>query len=131
MKKCGRCGEVKDYSEFNKDRYTKTGLRSQCKECMKSERIALSDHYKKWRESPDKKEWYRKYRADRYEKDKVKISARNKARQLPRPDACEQCFSAVKVEAHHCDYSKPLDVMWLCAACHNAWHRENGEGLNG
>lgn len=28
-----------------------------------------------------------------------------------------------KTEAHHCDYSKPLEVMWLCKAHHVAWHR--------
>ena len=34
-KKCGRCGEIKDLSEFNKDIYTSTKLTSLCKECVK------------------------------------------------------------------------------------------------
>lgn len=25
--------------------------------------------------------------------------------------------------AHHCDYSKPLEVTWMCTKHHNAWHR--------
>lgn len=33
-----------------------------------------------------------------------------------------QCGST-KTEAHHHDYSKPLDVRWLCRACHQAAHR--------
>lgn len=35
---------------------------------------------------------------------------------------CQIC-NQVRSEAHHCDYSQPLDVMWLCAVHHRAWHR--------
>jgi hypothetical protein len=31
---------------------------------------------------------------------------------------CKEC-GAKKSQAHHEDYSKPLDVEWLCVACHN------------
>lgn len=24
---------------------------------------------------------------------------------------------------HHCDYSKPFEIQWLCKKHHNAWHR--------
>lgn len=37
---------------------------------------------------------------------------------------CERC-SEIKSQAHHDDYGKPLDVRWLCAACHRAWHKSN------
>lgn len=36
---------------------------------------------------------------------------------------CEHCGRADRVQAHHPDYSKPLDVMWLCLWCHWAEHR--------
>jgi hypothetical protein len=35
--------------------------------------------------------------------------------------ACEACGTE-KAHAHHDDYSKPLDVRWLCRPCHTAHH---------
>ena len=43
---------------------------------------------------------------------------------------CEVC-GEIRVEAHHDDYNKPLEVRWLCIRHHNQWHTENGEGANG
>lgn len=34
---------------------------------------------------------------------------------------CEKC-GATNVEAHHDDYSKPLDVRWWCESCHKQHH---------
>lgn len=36
---------------------------------------------------------------------------------------CRICGNNTKVEAHHDDYSRPLDVEWLCETHHKAWHR--------
>lgn len=35
---------------------------------------------------------------------------------------CAIC-NAERAQAHHCDYSKPYDVTWLCHEHHIAWHR--------
>lgn len=34
---------------------------------------------------------------------------------------CESC-GAWDVEMHHTDYSKPLEIEWLCTTCHLAEH---------
>lgn len=45
---------------------------------------------------------------------------------LTKPDTCEDCGEPTKsrdLHGHHEDYSKPLDVEWLCATCHGKRHR--------
>jgi hypothetical protein len=42
---------------------------------------------------------------------------------LQRPPACHRCrLETSDLEAHHPDYSRPLDVRWLCPACHAIVH---------
>ncbi len=35
---------------------------------------------------------------------------------------CEICAETKDIEGHHFDYSKPLDVIWLCTVHHKAVH---------
>lgn len=42
---------------------------------------------------------------------------------LTRPGECSHCDEACKPQAHHHDYSKPLDVTWLCTGCHGESHQ--------
>lgn len=51
---------------------------------------------------------------------------------LVRPKTCQQCGGSKihkngvsSIQAHHCDYNKPLDVLWLCQKCHFEWHKHN------
>jgi len=44
--------------------------------------------------------------------------ARGKVKRLP----CEQC-GKTPADAHHPDYAKPLDVVWLCRQHHMDLHR--------
>ena len=51
---------------------------------------------------------------------------------LIRPVKCSKCNNTQEfkdgrngIQAHHCDYDKPLEVEWLCQKCHHNWHKEN------
>lgn len=41
-------------------------------------------------------------------------------------EPCEKC-GAERADAHHDDYSKPLEVRWLCRQHHMDYHREKRE----
>lgn len=64
----------------------------------------------------------------RTEPDPVKRAARvavgNALRdgKLIRPAICDVCSQPSPVHGHHDDYSKPLDVIWCCTACHALIH---------
>ncbi len=40
---------------------------------------------------------------------------------------CATCRCG-NVEAHHQDYTKPLEVMWFCRRHHQLWHQMLNEG---
>jgi hypothetical protein len=51
--------------------------------------------------------------------------------EITRPDECSRCGTAYRfkdgrtaIQAHHPDYTKPLDVIWLCQRCHHEEHKE-------
>ena len=44
---------------------------------------------------------------------------------LLKPSDCSGCglpFASRHLQAHHPDYAKPLDVVWLCRWCHAKLH---------
>ncbi len=49
---------------------------------------------------------------------------------VKRPSLCEKCNQPPTGEkglhGHHDDYTKPLDVVWLCAKCHVQHHLSIG-----
>ena len=155
MKTCNTCGKKKTESEFYKRAASKDGLASKCKECQKEydKERANAPHRVKAREDYAKTDrgikarerararWANNNREKIYESTKLyreknpkkcrahgKVAYELKMGNLT-PKPCEVC-GAEKAVAHHDDYSKPLDVRWLCQAHHKQWHRDNGEGLN-
>lgn len=83
---------------------------------------------------------YRTSSAKWQAKNKVKLQCHKRVRiALARGDLikgpCETCGGLI-VDAHHDDYSKPLDVRWFCRPHHNAYHtrlravaKSTGRGL--
>ena len=148
MKTCSKCGLSKDIDEFGKDRATSDGLHRWCKVCnresakkwrranpeknksyieqwRKNNRDRINETSKKWcRANPEKIRQI-------YIKTKEKFPIRNDARKkvayaikmrrlIKHP--CQICNSTKNINAHHPDYSKPLEVIWLCSKHHAQVH---------
>ena len=146
IKTCFKCNKEKPLTEFYSHPGMADGHLNKCKECTREDTKLNRQrkHYyykeydrKRYCESDDRKERLRqhaktegyknikkrstlKYIANNPQKHKAHIAVRNaivsgKLTKCP----CEIC-GVSNVHAHHEDYSKPLDVIWLCPK-HHAW----------
>ena len=113
MKKCSLCNEEKDFSLFHKDKNTKTGCSTYCKSCKKLKDSSLVRTYCKSK----KNKWMKQFPERKKAHMKVYHAIKNGVL------IKEPCFiCGEKSEAHHPDYSRPLDVVWLCASHHRQAH---------
>lgn len=128
-KTCFKCQQEKMLTEFYKHPQMGDGYLNKCKECTKRDarvtRRKRSDYYRAYdrkRGNRQGAEYFEKYKAQQPEKYKAHVAAGNAIRdgRLIR-EPCFMCGTE-KVEAHHVDYSKPLDVIWLCPMCHKRIH---------
>ena len=133
MKECFKCGAERPLSDFYKHKGMKDGHLNKCKECTKQDtkarrlnpktREAVLE-YERQRGSRQTHEDTKEYREKWPEKYKARNAVSNAVRdgRLIKPDNCTECGDATRLEGHHDDYSKPLDVRWLCSPCHHQHH---------
>lgn len=131
-KVCFKCGVEKDLEDFYKHPQMYDGHLNKCKECAKKDarernvlRAEYVREYDKLRNNrPERKkhsvEHEKKWRKDNPEKYRAHCLLYNAIRdhRILRPNKCEICGKTCIPHGHHYDYSKPLDVIWMCAKCH-------------
>jgi len=44
---------------------------------------------------------------------------------IKKPHKCSMCGEEGNLVGHHEDYSKPIDVIWVCRRCHSKIHMKN------
>lgn len=140
MRNCKKCSATKPLDAFYKVRAGKETRDTTCKECRKAavlaKRHANIGHFRKYdrsRGSRTKRGYVKEWRT----RSRIKEQAHNRVTRalasgrISKPGSCEQCGTDNRsIHAHHDDYSKQLDVRWLCVACHQQWHAEHGEAKN-
>lgn len=95
--------------------------KKQCRKCInKRIRKYQKEYFKK---NPKKlKEIYKRRKIDKKKwraHSKVRIAIK---RGLLKKSPCVVCGTTYRVHGHHLDYSKPLEVVWLCSLHHCKTH---------
>ena len=151
-KQCKVCGESKPLSYFHRRSASSDGHRTRCKICTgKANKAVLeSPHGDTVRangragyyRNPDRrkatsKSWRSRqsigYRAAESRRRRSKHREQDLSHQavhralasgkLIRLEDCEHCGNPSE-HAHHEDYNKQLEVVWLCKPCHGLVHRK-------
>jgi hypothetical protein len=124
LKTCSSCFEDKPTSEFYKSTLNRDGLLGYCRIChgkkiknkRESKKLLSFDEV-----APHKKFWLAENKLKKKAHQAVAYAIQTK-RLIRQP--CERCNTTQNVVAHHEDYNKPLDVMWLCKQHHKERHME-------
>lgn len=125
---CKTCQQTKTPADFY------SGVASRCKDCHKAamKHIRLTNprvqEYDRARyHEPDRKKKTRliaeKWRRDNPEAYRAQTAVNNAVRDgRLKKTPCVMCGSEKNIHGHHKDYTRPLDVVWLCATCHHRVH---------
>jgi len=144
-KLCSKCKTTKDFTNFGNHRKTRDGKDSWCKDCKREDHRLRNRtperkaYNKRYNQSAKAKEQRKEY----YQRPEVKKRCAEKQREysknpllrmkhearwqvsrkivtgvLVRPEICSLCEKPGKIESHHPDYYKPLDIIWVCKLCH-------------
>jgi hypothetical protein len=135
-KVCKVCGEELEikYFDMSKNRLGKKYHLGICRFCFNQKYRGKNKKYienqkledmEKFRDAERErgKRWRRLHRMEHHVHTLLNRAIKNG--EIVKPDECSRCgIKAVKINAHHENYSKPYDVIWLCDKCHAERHLE-------
>lgn len=150
MKRCTRCGQVRPLGEFAPDKRRRDGKQSHCRPCQRVygaqyrplHRDRMRTYSKAYyRANPErwqydasavnlaqKRQYTQAWRQSHPGWVQLLNRANNAVRRalktgrLVRPQTCQHCgATGRKIAGAHHDYTRPLEVTWLCYPCHSRW----------
>ncbi|MCB1351360.1 MAG: hypothetical protein KDK03_01350 [Rhodobacteraceae bacterium] len=127
-KVCGTCRTRKWLLAFYRRKLCKSdGRAAACKDCH---REYSRGYVRRHRDRAAHAEHQRDWRVRNRDRDRAHAAVKRaiKAGRILRPKACSDCGCEARLEAHHEDYGRPLDVIWLCSVCHGLRHRNGSRG---
>ena len=133
---CRVCDKDRVVSDYDKKNQNKCGLYHTCRQCRSDDYYNTDTKEKKYKLNKKyhatgrPNELMRKYYTENPLKAKARAKVQHAIRlgELARPTTCDKCLKEdIKTEAHHYDYSKPLEVSWYCKKCHKKVHMNLSE----
>lgn len=137
---CSTCKNFFSKEDFYKNKRTILGITSECKKCFSATSIrtrSIENSRKLNREHMDR---YKIKKSDEIKKkDRIRSKLKNKTPKVIcrnelnnavkkgyviKPKYCTECGGDKNIQGHHEDYSKPLNVIWLCSMCHAKRHHK-------
>jgi transcription elongation factor Elf1 len=133
-KQCSVCGKEKSLSEYQARKASKDGRTAACRECLKKrdkarypgERDSRAELMRAYMQTENGKASHSKSSAKWREFNSLRRAAHvvignaiKKGVLISLP--CFVCGG--RAEAHHPDYDRPLDVIWLCSIHHKEAHQ--------
>lgn len=135
VRTCKKCGETKPLEDFANNKSCKYGKEYRCKACVAQylyeykgkhhDRLLqrIRERGKEYqRENKEAQRDRLRAKRERWpEKDRARVVVSMAlAKGDLKPEPCILCGQ--KAAAHHEDYNKPLEVIWLCPLHHNRLH---------
>lgn len=119
----------KDYDRNRKNKYERMLQHKEYKEKMRIEDPEKYDRIFHGTRKTYRKKHPEKTRANGIINDMLRYG------KLIRPEVCSFCGKSCEPQAHHPDYTKPTEVIWLCVKCHSELHKnlriKNAHKTNG
>ena len=113
----------KKYYETHKDAYREWG-----KNWDESNREKRRELSRKSNKTEKRKIYSKEYRRKLKEENPLQLKAKDaannaiRAGKIIKKEICEKCNQKTSLHKHHNDYTKPLEIEWLCASCHRKRH---------
>ena len=134
VKTCFKCQVEQPITEFYRHARMSDGHLNKCKTCARRD---VAENYRA------RRSYYQEYERQRFQREERKAQAKASrrrrrqrhpekerarlktrraiARGILQRQPCEVCGDT-QVQAHHVDYSQPLQVQWLCFKHHRQQH---------
>jgi ribosomal protein S27AE len=149
MKACFKCQRELPLSEFYRHPHMGDGYLNKCKACARADaarvyrektataaglqaerergrekyhRLGYSQRYRGKGQGRHQKDWQERWPEKR--KAHGILGRALRTGKVTKPEECQECGASGVIHGHHPDYTKPLDVMWLCVKCHFIQHRK-------
>ena len=105
--------KIREYEAINREK-----KRAQGRDYVRSNREKMNERQQDWRSRNGRT-------PEREEKERARQALSRAVRKgkITKSETCETCGGGGKIHAHHDDYSKKLEVRWLCVPCHGVTHR--------